>query len=195
MKQMLFVVFGMLLLTGCGQGQSGGKDVSPNADDVTQQPQMATVEEEDFKLSLFTNKAVYKENEQVNIWADFGFFGEEEKMTIGHAMHYLGFHIEQTDGDLSFPYMMPEPYVLTTLKQGEWEKTDYEKSTGFDGGDPNAAFYKKWLEEDEVTFPPGTYKVTVVAHFIIDMNESDLLTERDKTSYTIEQSLEFTVAP
>ncbi|UOE93888.1 hypothetical protein [Alkalihalobacillus sp. LMS39] len=193
MKTFLFVAFGVLLLTGCGQGQSGGGTNPVVDDDVHPQPQTITVEEDDFKLSLFTNKAVYKEKEPVDIWAEFGFFGEEETMTIGHAMHYLGFYIEQTDGDLTFPYMMPEPYILTTLKQGEWEKTDYEKSTGFVGGDPNAAFYKKWLEEDEVTFPPGTYKVTVVAHFIIDMSENDLLTEREKTSYTMEQSLEFTV--
>jgi hypothetical protein len=62
------------------------------------------------------------------------------------------------------------------------------KSGGFDGADPDAAFYRAFLQGPDVRLPPGEWQITAIATFI-DAEGCD------GQSYSIEAPLTITVVP
>lgn len=133
----------------------------------------ASMTQDDFELQLFSDKTTYTTDEPIQIWATFKYFGEQDEIKIGHAMHYLGFSIIQLDGSLVFSGGMPLPYLTSVIKKNVEYRTDYAKSVGYSDDDPNVEIYKRFIEGDEVVLPAGTYKVSASAYFDLPDMEKD----------------------
>ena len=118
----------------------------------------------DFVLKLFADKENYTTNEAIQIWATLEYVGEKDSVTIWHGLPYIVFSI--TDGaDFNVDGMVLTVLTSTELNKGEVYEFDYVKSGGFSADDPNAEFWEKFYQEEDLKLPAGTYTVTVRGAF------------------------------
>lgn len=118
----------------------------------------------DFVLKLFADKASYTTDEAIQIWATLEYTGEKDAFTIWHGIPYISFSL--TDGaDFNVDGMIMTVLTSTELSRGEVYHFDYVKSGGFSADDPNAEFWEKFYQEEELRLPAGIYTVTVRGAF------------------------------
>ena len=125
-----------------------------------------TCADNDFELKLFANKASYTVDESIQIWATLEYVGEKDTVTIWHGLPYIAFSI--TDGaDFNVDGMVLTLLTSTELSKGEIYEFDYVKSGGFSADDPNAEYWEKFYQEEELKLPKGIYTVTVRGEFAL----------------------------
>lgn len=83
MKRLMIVILAVFL-AGCGMGNDQGNgDVTPEPYEVQQIRDEET--RGDFVYRLYTEKEVYAEGEQVKIYAELEYVGDQDVITIYHA--------------------------------------------------------------------------------------------------------------
>lgn len=118
----------------------------------------------DFVLKLFADKASYTTDETIQIRATLEYAGEKDTFTIWHGLPYISFSL--TDGaDFNVNGMILTVLTSTDLNKGQIYEFDYVKSGGFSADDPNAEFWEKFYQEEDLKLPAGTYTVSVRGAF------------------------------
>ncbi|MFC6334605.1 hypothetical protein ACFP56_18400 [Paenibacillus septentrionalis] len=179
MKKLVVGVIVLLLLSACGGGETGSNSGPIQQPNGAQQPKnqagfsddqlvpSTTTSEGDFALKLVTNKLRYQVDEQLQVYAELVYNGEQEVKEIGHAMYPVGFNLIEHTRDVELQGVMEEPYVVTPLYREEPVRYDYSVSGGLSGQeDADKKAFAKALMEGQL--PEGRYTITARASFVIN---------------------------
>lgn len=187
-----WTVISLLLLLSCAliMGACGETKQSPNADrsqaPASQMDDAETSAEEvkdgDFVYRLVAETAENHVADSVKLYAELEYVGDQDEVTITHAMSPFYFPMKETTRGYDIPYMMEEPLITTILKKGEPLRKQYTRSGGYsEDQDPKdyIAFMKAFMEKG---FLPGRYEVTGFADFNLLVDEKP---EPHKLSATV----------
>jgi hypothetical protein len=119
-------------------------------------------------LSLVPGKTEYAVGEPIDIAAILAYDGDmRTRALVGSGSGLVVFSIGQLDGDLSMGGLMTSdcrPYEITS---GEPLTLPYIKGGGWSADDPNAGFYREWVEDPVFTLPAGAWRVWASADFAL----------------------------
>ena len=127
-----------------------------------------TVQNDDFRLSVWADNSTYKANEFIECCASVEYLGQDG-ITVYHSDPLLVFYIKggKFDGK--------------GARQDELNKTDFapqdeiimpfKKSGGWSADDPNAAFFQAFYADKELILPPGQYKLCAQIAYSTDKDD------------------------
>ncbi|WP_202079055.1 hypothetical protein [Caldalkalibacillus salinus] len=184
----------MLVLASCGGEQvhtnqsHSGHSGEQNEDELKVEETRVEVTQGDFIYRLVTEKAAYKEGENINLYAELEYVGDQDEVVISHAASPFYFPMYEKTRGYQIGYSMPQPLVTTTLTKDEPLRERYKGSGSYGPEDDSEyiAFMKRIMEQD---FPPGFYIVNGSAQFNVKDDEPG---EEDK-KYRIEGDIQFKV--
>ena len=131
--------------------------------------QSSQASDQNFKLTLYSDKENYIQNEQINIWAELVYTGDNNTITIWHDIPYVSFTI--TDGKkFNTGGMFQDILTSTVLEKGKVYTFPYGKTGGFDADAPDAAFWQKFYSQKELYLLKGTYTVSATGAFSLTKN-------------------------
>lgn len=170
--RILIMICMTFLLVACGTAENNQKNPgNANAPKVNQleNQKESTVTEEDFNLTLSSEKEQYKVGEELKIQAKLTYTGEEE-ISIGHGGSWLFMNTTNVTKGYEFGSAMIEPYIVTTMKPNIpiIEPYTFSGGTYHEGMEGNAYSEKEFEQMSKMNFPPGQYKIEGVTEFIID---------------------------
>jgi hypothetical protein len=173
---LLLLLVCALMLSACG-----GVQKSPSADnsqapannqkkDVL--PQAQEVKEGDFVYRLVAETAADQAADSVKLYAELEYVGDQDEVTITHAMSPFYFPMKETTRGYDIGYMMDEPLLATTLKKGEPLREQYRVSGGY-SEDQDPKDYIQFIKDFTANgFLPGRYEVNGFADFNLLVDES-----------------------
>lgn len=178
----------MTFLAGCGS--TNMDNGAESRDHTTEAPGVIAVEtqEDDFIYRLYTDNAIYRKGEKVDIIAELEYIGEEDEVTIAHAASPFYFNLKELNRGYPIEQMMNEPLLHTTLVRGEPLVEHYQKSGGYsEQDDPNYVQFIRnvWKSNG---FPHGHYVVDGFASFFVEEEG-----KTEKKTYNIEGKIDFKV--
>lgn len=146
----------------------------------------AEVVQGDFMYRLVTEKGVYREGEDIAVYAELEYVGDEEQVVIFHGASPFYFNLYEKTRNYEIPYAMNQPLLSTVIARGEPLRETYAGSGAFGSNDPPAyiAFMKRIMEGD---FPAGDYVVNGIADFYVETEDGE------RTLYRIEGQIGFQV--
>lgn len=150
------------IVAGCGNNEDALDDGTINAQ-ASIPPIVSETETEDYVVRFISEKAVYYEDEPVDLTAKLKYRGEEDEVTIFHGASPFWFEIRETTRGIDIPYVMTMQLLNTKLEQGEWYEEKYIKAGSFTEEDEHATFLKEFLSGE--TFPPGEYEIELRTDF------------------------------
>lgn len=180
-----------LLLVGCA-GQSGGEpshQAAPAAQEPTRDSN-AEKTEGDFVYRLVSEKAQYASGEQIELYAELEYTGEQDEITISHAASPFWFPMKELTRDYQISYGMNEPLLHTTIKRGEPLREYYKGAYGYSSED--AKEYKQFIQSLENGFPEGRYVVYGTADFFVSAS-TGLDSSEEPEVYKLKAEIEFNV--
>lgn len=188
MKKILIIftltILAVLGLYGC-QKTERVKDInqSPKSDELYKKSEVI---KGDFIYRLVTEKEHYDEGENVKIYAELEYIGEEDQVEITYGSSPFLFPMTETTRDYEIAYAVNLPGNSTILKKGEPMRQEYRGGGGYAEHDKEEykVFIKQVMKQD---FPSGHYIVNGYADFYLADKA------KDEEKYTIEAQIEFYV--
>ncbi|MBM7660964.1 hypothetical protein JOC85_001736 [Bacillus mesophilus] len=179
-KILCFFILIIMLLIGCT-----GQITKVNPDQFIQEQTRDEVIVDDFIYRLVTEKSTYQ-NEEIVMYAELEYIGEQDNITIYHAASPFHFPMIEKTREYTIEYGMNEPLISTTLKRGEALREKYRASGGFDLEDTKE--YREFMKAImNKKFPVGYYLVNGYADFFIEKMGSK------PQEYKIEGQVDFIV--
>ncbi|PYZ96455.1 hypothetical protein CR205_12090 [Alteribacter lacisalsi] len=174
----------VFLLAACGTGHApepengssgdgaSGSGSAPDPDEG-EYGQTDEAEEGDFVYRLVSEEAVYGEHEEVSIYAELEYTGDEDSIDIYHAASPFHFPMKETTRGYDLMYGMNQPLEVTTLTAGEAYREEFVSIGGYSEQDPDdyVAFMKEVIEQDG--FPEGHYIVEGFADFYVETDDGE----------------------
>ncbi len=154
---MLFIVVG---LSACEKEETDliitrqGRQVSESSDDT-------------FRIILYSEKDIYSDTEEVNIWGTLEYIGQEDSIDIHSGDPYIGFVVE-SEGVVFIQNMVLQLLKTTTLEKGVVHEFPLRKAGGFGEDDEDADFWRDFYFEERMLFPIGEYQLSFDSGFYID---------------------------
>ncbi|KOR76946.1 hypothetical protein [Paenibacillus solani] len=181
----------MLMVTGCAQQGSKGADLTDPPLNKTARGSHAEVTDGDFVYRLVSEKEQYDYGDQVKVYGELEYIGEQDEITIGHAASPFYFPMKELTRDYDIGYAMNEPYFTTTLKKGEPLREYYSGGGGYSSQDKKE--YKDFIHSLQDGYPDGHYVVYGSADFMID-SQSKGANQAEPENYKIQAEIEFSVS-
>ncbi|SDB83329.1 hypothetical protein SAMN05421734_101299 [Pelagirhabdus alkalitolerans] len=165
MKKWFGLIVLMVFFVGCQSGESIDQ-ADIDAYDVNQIEDY--VSEDDFIFRLVTEQEAYDESEEVNLFGEIEYVGEEEEVTILHASSAVFFLIEEKVRGYEIGSTVEDIGLSTTLEQGEVHREPYEKSGGYSQGEDQdyIDFVEDFMEREG--FPRGFYEINARTDFTVE---------------------------
>lgn len=188
MKRYLVIGFIFaLILTGCNSSSNINTKDSVNLEDFEVTQTMDETTEGDFVFRLFTEKAEYQEGEDVKLYGEIEYIGENSEVTIHHSSSAILFPMEEKIRDYSIWFGVDDIGLATTLKKGEPYREDYQKSGGY-SLDQDPQEYIDFIRDfvSRKGLPTGFYVVTASTDFFVEE-------EGNRNRYNLEAKVEFKV--
>ena len=176
----ILVVLG---LYGCQKTEQVKNIKPPKPDELYKKSEVI---KGDFIYRLVTEKEHYDEGENVKIYAELEYVGEENQVEIMHGSSPFLFPMIETTRDYEIAYAVNLPGNSTILKKGEPMRQEYMGGGGYaeHNKEEYKVFIKKVMKQD---FPSGHYIVNGFADFHL----ADEV--KDEKKYIIEAQIEFYV--
>lgn len=181
----------MLMVTGCAQQGSKGEDSTDLPLNKTARGSHAEVSDGDFVYRLVSEKDRYNSGDQVKVYGELEYVGEQDEITIGHAASPFYFPMKELTRDYDIGYAMNEPYITTTLKKGEPLREYYSGGGGY--GSQDKKEFKDFIRSLQDGYPDGRYVVYGSADFMID-SQSKGANQGERENYKIQAEIEFSVS-
>lgn len=162
MKRLVFLFVGMYLLVGCSSlSQITEEDLVSYEVKQTFDEQV----EDDFTFRLVTEDAEYQEGEEVALFGEIIYTGEEE-VKIAHASSAILFEIKEQIRNYTIPFAVQEIGIETKLIPGERYREKYLKQGVFTSELDDEEFVE-FIEDfkNRSDFPPGYYTVNATTAF------------------------------
>ena len=119
-----------------------------------------------FEMSLFSDKEVYKTTDIIQIQATLKYVGNKDTITIWHGDPYMVFSITDSK-DFNSNGIVYDILTSTTLEKDKLYSFDYQKNGGWDADDPMASFWEDFYTKKELSLPKGEYTVTLNGDFFL----------------------------
>ncbi len=146
-------------------------DRTPSATDapaaVPSGGQLVTVEQDGFRLELWTDRKRYTTDEPISIAATLTYLGPEDSVTLYHPDPILTFLLNEQSGTRSMGGGVDDVCRQTVVRRDEPISIPYTKSAAWTPDDPNAAFYQEWMNDPQLYLPSGTWTVVADGQFSI----------------------------
>lgn len=122
----------------------------------------------DFVFRLVSEKNEYETGEDVKLYGEITYIGDQNEVTITHSSSAILFSLEEKVRGFDIGYSVEDLEVATVLKKGEPYREDYVKTGGYDGGSPSdyVRFIKAFVGKDG--FPSGYYVVSGETDFFFE---------------------------
>jgi hypothetical protein len=117
-----------------------------------------------FYLSIGSGKREYSAGDAIAVDAELGYSDGPDTL---EANTQLGFGFEQLDGDLEMAPGWPDICMPQELRGDDPLRVPYGKSGGYSPEDPNAEFYRRYLDDPELRLPPGIWRIYALANLIV----------------------------
>lgn len=131
--------------------------------------QVAQFEDFDFRITLYSEKDVYTDTEELDIWGTLEYIGSEDSIDIYSGDPYMVYIVEsdgvQFIGDLVLTLLM-----TTTIDKDVIYEFPLRKAGSFSQDDADADFWRDFYSEEKMLFPKGEYQLTFSTRFYTDDN-------------------------
>ena len=171
-----------LVLTGCGAEEVEKKDDTAPKEEVVKETDdiqltektddveltdSATMEDSGFKLTLTSEKTVYKTDEPIQINSVFSYLGEEE-VNLEHGAKIVSYSISDQSGKIQLFDIMTMQLMFSTMKNGDTLDFPLEQRgvINEDGTTVEGTEMKEGL-----FLPEGTYTINAVANVTVANGE------------------------
>ena len=129
--------------------------------------QVVETSDENFRIILYSEKDVYSETEEVDIWATIEYIGSEDTIDIYSGEPYAGYIVE-SDGVTFISNLAYNLLKTTTLEKGIIYEFPLKKVGGFSNDAEDADFWRDFYSEEKMLFPIGEYQLTYITDFYTD---------------------------
>lgn len=162
MKRFIIVImlFFVISLSACEK-----EEVDPVI--ARQGRQVAESLDDYFRIVLYSEKDIYSDTEEVNIWGTIEYIGPYDSIIIYSGEPYMGFDVE-CDGTSFIQNYILTILKTTTLEKGLVHEFPLRKSGGFSENDEDADFWRDFYGEEKMLFPKGEYQLIFSTGFYID---------------------------
>jgi hypothetical protein len=126
----------------------------------------------DFKLTVFSDKSSYNQDEPIKIWATLEYIGSNDQIDIWHGDPYVTFALTN-NGDINMNPVISDVLGKTTLVKGEIYRFDFVKSGSYEPTATDALFWKEFYGQKELCLPPGTYIIKANGEFSLSKQSSN----------------------
>jgi len=124
----------------------------------------------DFIMTLSSDKRTYKSKDKIIIWGTLEYVGDNDEVTIWHGCPFMLFSV--TDGDYyNLGTGVVDILTNSVLEKGKVYHFDYQKSGGWDANAPDAEFWENFFSEKDLILPRGEYTITLRGDF--SLSDSD----------------------
>ena len=134
--------------------------------------QVAEASNENFRIILYSEKDIYSETEEIDIWATIEYIGSEDTIDIYSGEPYAGFDVE-SEGVQFITNLVLQLLKTTTLEKGVVNVFPLRKVGGFSEDDEDADFWRDFYSEERMLFPIGEYQLVFSTGFYTD-TDSDI---------------------
>jgi hypothetical protein len=174
MKKLLAILLTAIFIAACGI--TGEPEEIRNAgEQEINTEQNSSVVFEDYELTVYTDKAVYKTTDIIDVWATFEYIGDEEEIEIFHGDPYLTFTV--FDGETYWGSgFIVDVLMSTTLKKNTTYHFEHVKSGSWSADEPDAAYWQDFYSQPDLRLPAGEY--TVTAHVDFSTSDENFLANR-----------------
>lgn len=151
------VVVAVLWLRSASESLPGGRGSS----EVVQQASGGG-----YTLSLHVGRSGYRVNEPIAVYALLTYTGSDASVTPwGSRSGIVGFGLSNSDGVSLPPGYLDDCRAHPALQRDHPLRVEFRKSGAYSEGDPNAAFLRSYLADQELRLPAGTWTITAETNF------------------------------
>jgi len=156
----LIMLFIVVSLSACEEEETApittrqGRQVAESVDDT-------------FMIILYSEKDIYSDIEEIDIWGTIEYIGPKDSIDIHSGIPYMGFDVE-SEGVPFIQNLVLTILKTTTLKKGEVHDFPLRKSGGFSEDGEDADFWRDFYNEERMLFPIGEYQLSFYSGFYID---------------------------
>ena len=126
--------------------------------------QVAKLSDENFTIILYSEKDVYSDTEEIDIWATIEYIGIRRSIDIFSGDPYAGFTVE-SEGVEFISNLALKLLKTTTLEKGLIYEFPLKKVGGFSEYTEDADFWREFYSEEKMLFPMGEYHLTFSTEF------------------------------
>jgi hypothetical protein len=117
-----------------------------------------------FIMTLNSDKEVYKTTDIINIWGTLEYIGDNDTIEIWHSCPFMLFSI--TDGkNFDIDGVAVDILASSVLEKNKVYHFDYQKSGGWSADDPNAKYWEDFFKEKDLLLPKGKHTITLNGGF------------------------------
>jgi len=130
---------------------------------------------EDFEMLLYTDKAIYKTTDIVQVWATLEYIGDEDAITIWSSDPFMSFYFTDGKDFINLGTAVNDVLKSTELERGKVYRFDYQKNVSWDENAPDADFWREYAKDPLLRLPAGTYTIILNGVFGLTENATDYL--------------------
>ena len=179
------------LVAACGPGTgptASGSSLAPSPTGSSIEPIGGVGAAGPFRLALELPKATWQTDQPITGVATLSIIGLEGHVLSGSGGGLIVFDYRELGGRRHVEPVSTADCVPHAIGPADPIVEPLGKSGGFDGADPDATFYRAFLQGPDVRLPPGAWRITAIATFIDDAG-------CDGQRYSFEVPVTVTVAP
>ena len=187
MTKFIYLLTLVFVLAACGTGEVPNSGTKEKLDEPLL-PTLAEAQEGDFFYRLVTEKDVYDEFGDLEIFAELTYVGELESIDIYHAASPFFFPLEEKTRGIEIDYAMNQPLIITTLQKGKPLRQEFAFAGGYSDNDPveYVKFIKTIINDG---FPEGEY----IIHGSTEFTTAEPPVVEQKDNHLLKADIGFTV--
>lgn len=156
----------LMIVVGCSVSESNSSVDSSKLEEYEVKNIEDEVTEGDYVFRLVSEKEVYEVGEEIQLYGELTYIGDQDEVIIEHASNVFIFPMVEHVREHDISGGTNDEAIQTTLVPNEPYRENYAKNgVGYAEEDPQAykKFIKDFMERDD--FPAGYYEVQGEAYF------------------------------
>lgn len=118
-----------------------------------------------FTIVLHSDKALFRQDEKITLYATLTYAGPQSSVTIWHADPYLTFELVDDHGERFTDNLAKMSLSSTSLSKGQVYIHPFKKAGSYSESDPKANFWRRFYKDPDLYLPAGNYTATAIASF------------------------------